>query len=221
MGKYEEHVKPSRSRARGKATRSGKYEDPIYMRLFENKNSENIILCVRCGRLSDGYRPIIQCDFCPCSWHMDCLDPPLANPPFQRGGSDKPSHVWMCPNHAQIDLGLYNDETFHREKIRRPKNARLYDIEVLPDEEQMEMLEEQNGDGTVYRLPEKGIQLDFITRVKQYVFFLLAVNYVFLFHYYVLLTIFILNLGATWNEWLLKKVSKNSISTPRKGLTDS
>ena len=168
MGKYEEYVKPVRGKARGKGTRSGLYEDTMYTRLFDNKTADSgPILCVRCGRLSDGRRPIIQCDFCDCSWHLDCLDPPLANPPTQKIGSDKPYHVWMCPNHAQHDLGRYNEQTGRWEKIRRPRNARLHDIEVLPNDEVMKMLEEQNGEGVIYRLPERGIELDFITRVKE------------------------------------------------------
>lgn len=73
----------------------------------------------------------------------------------------------MCPNHAQIDLNNYNVESGRWEKIRRPRNPKLQDIDVLPDDKEMEMFEEQNGDGVVYRLPEKGIELDFITRVKQ------------------------------------------------------
>ena len=44
--------------------------------------------CVRSSRLG----PLISCDFCPCAFHMDCLDPPLA---------ELPRDVWMCPNHVE------------------------------------------------------------------------------------------------------------------------
>ena len=44
--------------------------------------------CVRSSRLG----PLISCDFCPCAFHMDCLDPPL---------SEVPRDVWMCPNHVE------------------------------------------------------------------------------------------------------------------------
>ena len=35
---------------------------------------------------------LIQCDYCPLLFHMDCLDPPMTS---------TPTNVWMCPNHAQ------------------------------------------------------------------------------------------------------------------------
>ena len=44
--------------------------------------------CVRSSRLG----PLVSCDFCPCAFHMDCLDPPLAV---------VPTDVWMCPNHVE------------------------------------------------------------------------------------------------------------------------
>lgn len=36
----------------------------------------------------------VQCDYCPCVYHLDCLEPPLCAPPprFER---------WMCPNHVE------------------------------------------------------------------------------------------------------------------------
>ena len=36
--------------------------------------------------------PLVQCDYCPLLFHMDCLDPPLSTVPSQR---------WMCPNHVE------------------------------------------------------------------------------------------------------------------------
>ena len=35
---------------------------------------------------------LIECDFCPLSFHTNCLQPPLTN---------KPLGMWMCPNHAE------------------------------------------------------------------------------------------------------------------------
>ena len=34
-------------------------------------------LCYVCMK-SSRVGPLVQCDFCPCNFHMDCLDPPLA-----------------------------------------------------------------------------------------------------------------------------------------------
>ncbi|XP_051764484.1 PHD finger protein 12 [Ctenopharyngodon idella] len=57
-------------------------------------------VCYTCSR-SCRMAPLIQCDYCPLLFHMDCLDPPLTAFPTGR---------WMCPNHIQ-NLVL-NQRTF-------------------------------------------------------------------------------------------------------------
>lgn len=168
FGKYEEYVKPLKHAARGRGNRSGRYEDPYYTRLFDHRGM--LITCVACGRTSEGHRPIVQCDFCPSSWHLDCIDPPLANPPTQKQGSERPYHNWMCPNHVKHQLKQYDEGAERWRKIRRPRNARIHDIDVIVDDKQIEELEERDVGGVILRVPERGIELDFITRVKQYAF---------------------------------------------------
>ncbi|KAL2864471.1 putative PHD finger domain protein [Aspergillus lucknowensis] len=152
--------------ARG--SRSGRYDDPFLLRTIDAKG--NLIFCVKCGRTTNGRRPIIQCDYCPCAFHMDCVDPPLAVPPTQRPGSDRLHHNWMCPNHVWHDMYYtVRDEEGHEaiKRIRRPKNPRYVDIEVLPDEDEEENLEDQEEEGVTYRVSEKGVKLNFIERVKR------------------------------------------------------
>ncbi|KAK2160899.1 hypothetical protein LSH36_125g03022 [Paralvinella palmiformis] len=48
-------------------------------------------LCYICKR-SCRVAPLLQCDYCPLLYHLDCLDPPLASMPVDR---------WMCPNHVE------------------------------------------------------------------------------------------------------------------------
>ncbi|CAL8344363.1 unnamed protein product [Arctogadus glacialis] len=48
-------------------------------------------VCFSCGR-SCRMAPLIQCDYCPLLFHMDCLDPPLTT---------LPAGKWMCPNHVE------------------------------------------------------------------------------------------------------------------------
>ncbi|KAK3085048.1 hypothetical protein FSP39_023477, partial [Pinctada imbricata] len=48
-------------------------------------------LCFICSK-SCRVGPLIQCDYCPLLYHMDCLDPPLTSLPTNR---------WMCPNHPE------------------------------------------------------------------------------------------------------------------------
>ena len=43
--------------------------------------------------VNDCAKEMVSCDFCPLSFHLDCLDPPLPHPPI--------SASWMCPNHAE------------------------------------------------------------------------------------------------------------------------
>lgn len=48
-------------------------------------------LCFTCSK-SCRIGPLIQCDYCPLLFHMDCLNPPLTSLPTGR---------WMCPNHVE------------------------------------------------------------------------------------------------------------------------
>lgn len=48
-------------------------------------------VCYTCSR-SCRLAPLIQCDYCPLLFHMDCLEPPLTAMPTGR---------WMCPNHIE------------------------------------------------------------------------------------------------------------------------
>ncbi|KAJ1807060.1 hypothetical protein LPJ75_004895, partial [Coemansia sp. RSA 2598] len=78
-----------------------------FTRLVDENNET--ILCYRCG-LSALHGLIIKCDYCPLSWHWDCLDPPLsAAPPTRKR--------WMCPNHADHALRHYRRYKFRKERI--------------------------------------------------------------------------------------------------------
>jgi len=76
---------------------------------------------------------------------------------------------------------IARQRTFHN---RRPKNAKIVDtalrrgqvndgiIEIIEDsssEDESEFEEDEAASGTVYRLPAKGIKLDFIDKVSRYV----------------------------------------------------
>ncbi|KAL4780151.1 hypothetical protein BJX76DRAFT_56094 [Aspergillus varians] len=168
-GRYEEVASLPRIHPRAaRGSRSGRYDDPFLLRTIDAKG--NLIFCTKCGRTTNGRRPIIQCDFCPCAFHMDCVDPPLAVPPIQRPGSDRLHHTWMCPNHALHDMHyIGQDEEGYEtiKRIRRPKNPRYVDIEILPEEDEEDNLEDEEREGVTYRVSEKGIKLDFIGRVKR------------------------------------------------------
>ncbi|WPH00331.1 Hypothetical protein R9X50_00315600 [Acrodontium crateriforme] len=172
------HTRTSRNRAG--------YDDvPDYYKMKDSKG--HIVTCFYCSKTSAGRRPIITCDKCSEHWHLDCLDPPLANPPA-RSNDGKKLGDWMCPLHAdhelrRMDTRLLNPDRFSRKvHIRRPRNATVVDtslnrgfrnngiIDVQDDddddESESEFYTEEHDHAVVYRMPASGIKLDFIDRVK-------------------------------------------------------
>lgn len=136
-----------------------------------------LIVCFRCRQTSDyGRRPVIQCDYCPCSWHLDCLDPPLANPPYQRFASEKKPkagesvpvrETWRCPNHIEHDLAPVASHGGRVGRARRVRDPQIADVDVVLQDREDESFLEQDTQGTLYRVSEHGIILNFIDRVHR------------------------------------------------------
>jgi hypothetical protein len=165
--------------------RAGYDEVPDYKKLKDAKGYT--VLCYSCGKSSLDGRQIIQCDYCVHSWHLDCLDPPLSNPPA-RTIDNKKLYDWMCPLHVdhelrKVDVSLLVPR--RKVHLRRRKDGKVMDthlnrgfvntgiIDVANDESddsESEFYENENEDeGVVYKLPSKSIKLDFIDKVKTYV----------------------------------------------------
>ncbi|GAB7352618.1 hypothetical protein MBLNU459_g2994t2 [Dothideomycetes sp. NU459] len=156
---------------------------------FKTKDSKGqLILCHYCHLSSMGRREIITCDQCGVHWHLDCLDPPMANPPY-RDQWGKKVRDWLCPLHVEHELremevprlAARQVQRDRRIFMRRPRNARVVEtvlnrgfvndgvIEVANDDSDSDSdFYDFEASGIVYRLPEKGIKLDFIDRVKRY-----------------------------------------------------
>jgi len=130
-------------------------------------------MCHKCTRSAASGQPIIACSFCSLHWHLDCLDPPLANPP----NKDRP---WRCPCHVDDLLdkipGMLGPAHRYR-KIKKveaikPAAARSMrnngHIEIenssSDDEDEDSGFYNRSLFGKEYRLPEHGIKLDFLTR---------------------------------------------------------
>jgi len=114
----------------------------------------------------------------------------MANPPV-RGSGAKPKHSWMCPNHVEHELAALDSSVMtssrlqilkgngRTHKVRRPKNAKIVDtalrrgfvnnglVEIENEASDDEAFFEREQLGVVYRLPERGVKLDFIDRVKR------------------------------------------------------
>ncbi|ETI19436.1 hypothetical protein G647_09270 [Cladophialophora carrionii CBS 160.54] len=183
-GEYEEVGLPRTQNNVGRMNRAGFIEEPNYKETRDGKG--HIIRCYQCNLTTNG-RDIIPCDFCPAKWHLDCIDPPLAVPPRRRAG-DKPGAAWRCPLHVDQDLLSVSRQAEKAPgdlgripKPRRPKNAIPLDIavargfrnngvievELIKDQPEADKLKELRMNGRVYRVPEMGIRLDFIDRVKK------------------------------------------------------
>ena len=157
---------------------------PDYYKVKDPKGA--IITCYSCKESAIDRRAIIDCDHCSEYWHLDCLDPPLANPPV-RNVDGRKTHDWMCPLHADHELRhvdtslLAPRRTIH---LRKPKNAKLVDtalqrgfrnnglIEIADESSEDEEFREEYGrtrqdHNVIYRLPRKGVKLDFISKIKE------------------------------------------------------
>ncbi|KAF2687704.1 hypothetical protein K458DRAFT_440516 [Lentithecium fluviatile CBS 122367] len=176
------------------------YQKPDYTKVLDADHKP--ILCTSCGLTSGGKRQMLKCDYCAAHWHLDCLDPPLANPPHINLES---SHrdAWKCPRHIDHDLksgyvaqndlneaqdALLPDAPVARlgrkvRKLRHPhiveptfkrgmRNNGLIEIINDPDDDTdgegnyVYGSEEKDANSQVFRVPEKGIVLDFIDKVK-------------------------------------------------------
>lgn len=177
------------------------YQRPDYTKVLEG---DKPILCVQCGLSSGNKRQMLKCDFCHAHWHLDCVDPPLANPPHISLEASQ-RDAWRCPRHIEHDLrsglvaqqDLIDDNDVEMldappagrvtRKIRKRKDAETIEptfsrgmrnnglIDIINDSD-----DETDGEGNyvfgvdeskdlnskVFRVPEKGLILDFVSKVK-------------------------------------------------------
>ena len=150
--------------------------DPL--RLKDDKG--NIILCSYCAKSAMGKRPIIHCDFCSRRFHLDCVDPPMANPPQMDEKAKHQRRTWKCPNHIDLyhmtSKDAEEDDT-RQYKMRQPKNPKLVTsflkrgvknngLIVIEDDESDDD-DEFSTDGVIQRMKQSTIKLDFIARAKR------------------------------------------------------
>ncbi|KXG52702.1 Zinc finger, PHD-finger [Penicillium griseofulvum] len=137
------------------------YANSMYLREYDNKG--DCIRCSKCGFTSQGTRPIITCDYCPCRFHLDCLNPPRAHPPNPKVG-------WMCPNHVTPDDMIATKELNGNERVRRvrrPKNMASIDCDImLPDDPNQSLFDEDWREKRA-RFLGGDVVLNFITAVKE------------------------------------------------------
>lgn len=105
--------------SRHRHARDAQDEHADYTRLVDKK--EKPITCCQCFQgagFENARRPIIQCDKpgCGANWHLDCLNPPLANPPIRgwQKGYQKTKLPWVCPRHTEHDIREIQNPAFGR-----------------------------------------------------------------------------------------------------------
>ncbi|KAM0530855.1 hypothetical protein ACHAP9_008984 [Verticillium nonalfalfae] len=165
QGDYEEEnaVVPKVPKKRG-----GYEEAPDFHKVRDADGSP--VLCHNCQQATASDRSIIPCSICGLHWHLDCLDPPLAIPPVLR--------TWVCPAHNDDLLAKLPGSLAPAHKYRKIRDATvitpLYSrgmknngfIEVINDESDNDSgWNDVTSFGRTYRLPEKGIVLDFVSQV--------------------------------------------------------
>ncbi|KAK4227939.1 hypothetical protein QBC38DRAFT_443292 [Podospora fimiseda] len=145
-------------------------EAPDFFRLRDSEGKP--ALCHGCHKHSIANRAIIPCSACGIFWHIDCLDPPLANPP--------PLRNWKCPLHIDELLPKLPGQLAPAHRYRKIKNSTDIRpafsrgfvnngyIDVIPDDSQPASgWRSVETYGRTVRLPEKGIKLDFLSRARE------------------------------------------------------
>jgi hypothetical protein len=157
-----------RSDADAQSRKKNGYEDaPDF---FKHREDGHAVLCHACQKPTADDRPITSCSVCPLHWHIDCLDPPLAVPPYPK--------TWRCPAHVNDVLaGVPSLAPAHR--FRKLKGAQPIvptisrglknngHIEVdwsaeAEDESARSGWPDPSSFGQTYKLPAQSIVLDFI-----------------------------------------------------------
>ena len=190
-GRFEEFSLP-RTQTIDPKILNAKQTGPVPLELYQEIQDSNgkTIICHGCRLAANGKRLMLPCDYCPAWWHFSCVDPPLTAPP-RRATGDKANATWTCPLHHEQDLrNLGSGESSSRgpHPRKRPQKAPaivdvglsrgfkndgriMVDLEPDPTPVIESDSESEPDDldlpGTIYRLPEKGIKLDFLDRIRK------------------------------------------------------
>ncbi|KAF5673347.1 essential subunit of the histone deacetylase rpd3s complex [Fusarium circinatum] len=169
-GEYEEVT------AAKTAKRKNGYEElPDF---FKQRDEGQAVICHGCQKPATDVRAIIPCSICPFYWHIDCLDPPLAVPPVLK--------TWRCPLHPEEIMAevrslapahrfrkIKGTQTIVPSLTRGTKNNGYIEIdwEDEPEPANNSGWPDPDSFGRAYKLPAKGIVLDFIEQLVHYSFF--------------------------------------------------
>lgn len=151
----------------------------------DGRPKEKTQICIVCKQSSLGGKTIIQCDSCGSQWHLDCLDPPQANPP-KPSNNGKTRPYFRCPRHIDQDLRLIGDPKmaytksnglgFRGHKLRPVANPAVYTPVIQRGHRNNGMIEveleeevEAQENSAIPKLKERNITLDFIEKARRFV----------------------------------------------------
>ncbi|KAK2935904.1 Zinc finger, PHD-type [Fusarium oxysporum f. sp. vasinfectum] len=141
---------------------------------FKQRDEGQAVICHGCQKPATDVRAIIPCSICPFYWHIDCLDPPLAVPPVLK--------TWRCPLHPEEIMAevrslapahrfrkIKGSQTIVPALSRGTKNNGHIEIdwEDEPEPANNSGWPDPDSFGRAYKLPAKGIVLDFIEQLRR------------------------------------------------------
>ncbi|CVK92743.1 hypothetical protein FPRO06_02668 [Fusarium proliferatum] len=141
---------------------------------FKQRDEGQAVICHGCQKPATDVRAIIPCSICPFYWHIDCLDPPLAVPPVLK--------TWRCPLHPEEIMAevrslapahrfrkIKGSQTIVPSLTRGTKNNGYIEIdwEDEPEPANNSGWPDPDSFGRAYKLPAKGIVLDFIEQLRR------------------------------------------------------
>ncbi|KAG6004233.1 hypothetical protein E4U21_001291 [Claviceps maximensis] len=141
---------------------------------FKQREDGQAVLCHGCQKSATEIRAIIPCSVCTYHWHIDCLDPPLAVPPVLK--------TWRCPAHVDEILievpalapahrfrKLKASQTISPAISRGVRNNGHIEIDwdgAEAEESDRSGWTDVSSFGRTYKLPAKGLILDFIEQLR-------------------------------------------------------
>ncbi len=151
-----------------------------FHRLRDPLNDDKAVLCHACSKPCSEVRPIVPCPDCGLYWHLDCVDPPMANVPVVL-------RDWRCPAHVDDLMKEIPGSLGPAHKHRKIKGAAVVQpafsrgnvnngfIDLIPDYDNDDSLDmrpvrdysgwrDVENYGRIIQLSSRGIQKDFMSR---------------------------------------------------------
>lgn len=154
------------------------------------KDPNAMPVCYKCMLTSHSNScPMIYCDDCKTPWHLDCLSPPLAHPPYvtaryvtNNRGQDKEVYqkeYWQCPLHVDGSLSFLTEPNNDISRFIQLRKTKKRKAQTAPNngfgfyntgDVEIDFAPEDAETGNaIYRVPEEALINNFMLKCTQYV----------------------------------------------------